>query len=155
MYVDLEFTQGTFYDVTVRFAHKLGPYKLHLYWESDTLDKQVIPPSAFYNQLCSQFTPFVIQVVPDISNSTTTMLQDPLTSAIVDAMQTQTIVARDSYGNVQNHKLDVFLVTIVEVATGTLQTVNLWNVANGIYSFSYTLMTAGAYSVDISLQMNG
>jgi len=97
----------------------------------------------------------VIQVVPDISNSTTTKLQDPLTNAIVNAMQTQTIVARDRYGNVQNHKLDVFQVTIVEVATGALQTVNLWNVDNGVYSFSYTLMKVGAYSVDMSIQMNG
>jgi hypothetical protein len=39
MYVDLEFTKGTFYDFELRYAQKIGPHKLRLFWESDTLDR--------------------------------------------------------------------------------------------------------------------
>jgi hypothetical protein len=39
MFVDLEFTKGTFYDFELRYAQKIGPHKLRLFWESDTLDR--------------------------------------------------------------------------------------------------------------------
>lgn len=74
MFVDLEFTQNTFYNIEVRYAQRIGPHKLHLMWESDTRDLEVIPSEYFYYQLCSSFTPFILQVVPDISNATTTAL---------------------------------------------------------------------------------
>jgi len=39
MFFDLEFTKGTFYDFELRYAQKIGPHKLRLFWESDTLDR--------------------------------------------------------------------------------------------------------------------
>jgi hypothetical protein len=39
MYVDLEFTEGTFYDFGLPYAQKIGPHKLRLFWESDTLGR--------------------------------------------------------------------------------------------------------------------
>jgi len=53
MFFDVEFTQGTFYDIEIRFSHKIGPHKLQLFWESDTRDLEVIPSEQFYHRLSS------------------------------------------------------------------------------------------------------
>ncbi len=158
--MDVDFVQGTFYDVEVRFAHKIGPHKLRLLWESDTRDLEVIPSTHLFNQLCSSSTPFILQVVPDITNATTSGLANQVDykNAIVGVKETHTILARDKYGNLQNHKLDVFKVTLVQVATGSLQTVSGPIAANadiGEYKIEYILMEVGDYKMDISVQFNG
>lgn len=159
MSVDIEFLQNALYDIEVRFAHKIGPHKLTLLWESDTRDLEVIPSSYYYYSLCSENTPFILQVVPDISNATTTTLTPAssidIKNAIVGVKETQTITARDRFRNLQNHKNDVFKITIIELATGQLQTVTQTSVDLAVYSFEYTLMTVGEYKVDISIQFNG
>lgn len=43
MYADIEFKEGQFYDIELRYAQKIGPHKLRLFWESDTRDLQIIP----------------------------------------------------------------------------------------------------------------
>jgi hypothetical protein len=50
---------------------------------------------------------------------------------------------------------DIFCVTLVQVATGTLQNVVFTKVSNGVTNFEYTLMTVGDYKLDISIQYNG
>lgn len=53
MYADVEFVAETFYDLEIHYSHKIGPHKLRLLWESDTMDYQVIPASNLFYKLCS------------------------------------------------------------------------------------------------------
>ena len=82
MYADVEFTQGVFYSIEVHYAQKIGPSKLSLLWESDSMDFQVINSTYLYNTLSSQTVPsmqpmpYILQVNPDISNATTSALTD-------------------------------------------------------------------------------
>lgn len=76
MYVDVDFVAGQFYDIVIRYAHKIGPHKLILSWESDTRDLEVIGSDWFYHSLSSNTArnPYILQVLPDITNATTTAL---------------------------------------------------------------------------------
>jgi len=115
MYVDLEFTRDTFYNFELRYAQKIGPHKLRLFWESDTRDREIIPAKFFYNRLSSTFTPYVLQVLPDISNATTTALASSVDykDSIVGIKESHLIYVRDMFGNLQNHMDDIFRVTLV------------------------------------------
>lgn len=105
MYADVEFIAGQFYDIELRYAHKIGPHKLILSWESDTRDLDVIGEEWFYQMLSSDTArnPYILQVIPDITNATTTALtpasQLDHQHAIVGVKETQFIHARDKWGN--------------------------------------------------------
>lgn len=60
MTADVELNQGELYSIELRYAHKFGPHKLLLKWESDTVDQQVIPSEFLYYQLFSETTPYTI-----------------------------------------------------------------------------------------------
>lgn len=95
----------------------------------------------------------MLQVLPDISNATTTALANSVDykDAIVGIKESHIILVRDMFGNLQNHMDDIFRVTLVQVATGTLQNVVFTKVSNAVYKFEYTLMTVGDYKLDISI----
>lgn len=100
MYTDIDFVKDTFYGITLLFAEKFGPTKIKLYWESDSLDYQIIPSTYLYNVLYSSNTPVTFTVIPDTTNATTTALSnDDYMYASVNVQETLTIYARDSYSN--------------------------------------------------------
>lgn len=76
MYTDIDFVQGTLYYMTLYFAEKFGPTKLMLYWESDSMDYEIIPSTYLYNVLYSSTTPVTFSCIPDTTNSTATTLSN-------------------------------------------------------------------------------
>ena len=104
LYTDIDMVKDTFTEILIRFAVKLGPTRMQLYWESDTRDYQIVPAEYLYNQLNSMSTPFMFTVNPGISNSTMSgLLNNDYKTALVGITETLTIIARDRYGNKQVH----------------------------------------------------
>jgi hypothetical protein len=102
LYYDVDLTKGSFTDLHLRYAQRLGVTKLIFLWESDSLNLEVIPTDNLYNELYSSTTPFTFTCIPDISNATTTTLtNNNYQIALVGIQETLYINARDKFSNLQ------------------------------------------------------
>jgi hypothetical protein len=73
---DIWLEEGNLVPIALRYAEKLGPTKLRLLWESDTMERVVIPPESLYHTLGSQTTPFPFLVIPALSDAATSSLSN-------------------------------------------------------------------------------
>ena len=109
MYVDYDFTQGQLVSISLSYAQKLGPTLFQLFWESDSVIYEIVPSQYLLNTLYSASTPYLITVIPSITNATTSGLSNNnYMTALVGVAETQTIIARDQFGNQQVNQNDVF-----------------------------------------------
>ena len=113
---DIWLEQGSRVPITLRYAEKLGPTKLRLLWESDSMARVVIPPECLYHTLGSQTTPFPLSVNPAPTVATASSLSNDVDYrfAVVDLQETLILNARDAFMNQQMHQDDIITATLVD-----------------------------------------
>jgi archaellum component FlaF (FlaF/FlaG flagellin family) len=104
-YTDIWLEKDILTHITVKYAKKLGPTKIRLLWESDTLAKTVIDRQYLLHTLGSQTTPVPITVIPALTNASFCHLTNDLDYryAVVNVQEVHTVNLRDEFGNLQNH----------------------------------------------------
>lgn len=102
---DVWLEAGSLVPLTLEYAKKLGPIKLRLLWESDSIEREVIPTESLLHTLGSQTTPFPLLVIPAATDASKSSLSNDLDYrfAVVDVEETLTLYARDAFSNLQIH----------------------------------------------------
>jgi len=147
----------------MKFASTLGDAKLKLYWESNSLDYELVPQTAFHYELNSKHTPHSFTVDPATSNETTTTLVAlaEIAAATVDVEEVHYLWARDKFGNFQNHQNDKFKVELTYIEglySENAQLVEAVITATEIiakHEVKYTLSEAGIWQLRAYIQPNG
>ena len=142
---------GTFYDVVLEYVETRGTSLIQLYWQSDSIAKQIIPSTYLYNELYSDTTPFLLVANPAATNPAYCTVTGGYASAVVGVAETITLQAKDQFGNLQLGIFEDFSVklTSADLATTVVGTVT-WT-SNGVYTATYTLAVAGTYSMKITV----
>lgn len=71
-----------------------------MYWESDSVEKEIIPSEYLFNRLYSEQTPFAFTVEPASTNPLSSILDgDDYQLAVVGVQEDLTLLARDYYEN--------------------------------------------------------
>lgn len=161
---DIWLVGGALAPISLKYAEKMGPIKVRLLWESDTMARVVIPPAALLHSLGSTTTPFAITVAPAGTEATKSTLANAVdhTYAVVGVEETLTLTARDAFVNVQAGTADVVAVQLVEanpVVSGapvTVAGVVTTPGPAGTFVIKYTLTAAKPrYDLTITLQAGG
>jgi hypothetical protein len=63
--------------LSLRLAVKMGPTKLRLLWESDSMEKVAIPSDSLYHTLGSSTTPLALTVTPTDTDPLASTLNNP------------------------------------------------------------------------------
>ena len=154
-YADYTLTEGSLYSLTLQYAERIGSSEVKFYWESDQLNKEIIPKTYLYNTLYSENTPITLVVQPLDTSETNVIVNGDYSQAVSGVQETISIEARDMYGNLQIHQTDVFTVTLTNTADSSTVNGVVTVTANGLYQSTYTLSTAGTYEMAILVQPNG
>jgi hypothetical protein len=160
---DVWLEEGNLVPINLRYAKKLGPTRLRLLWESDSLERTVIPADCLFHELGSETTPFALSVSPASTDASTSSLTNDLDYryAVVDVEETLVLNARDAHGNQQSHQTDVVRATLVEAApqdpaAPATVSATVSATADGVYEIRYTLATASPhYSLAVEVQAEG
>ena len=73
-FADIALTAGEFYPIEVWFRQRYGETLLRIYWESDSIEKQILPKNRLFNRLYSEQTPFAFTVNPAETNPLSSIL---------------------------------------------------------------------------------
>lgn len=154
-YSDYILTADSVYSLTLEYVEKIGTSEVKLFWESDEIEKQLIPPEYLFNTLYSQYTPITLVVEPLDTNEEHVVITGEYAQAVSGIAETISIEARDIYDNLQIHQNDIFTVTIVNTFDSTTYTGVVTALSNGMYEATYTIDGSGVYEMTIQLQVNG
>lgn len=147
-YSDIWLEQGSLVPISLKYAQKLGPTKIRLLWESDSIVKTVIEKVYLFHTLGSQTTPFALVVSPAISSALHSSLADneDYKYAVVDVLETHTLHVRDRFMNQQAHQTDGVKATITDLSVTPAAPVvaTVTAKADGEWRIEYTLTTASS-----------
>ena len=133
---------------------------LRMYWESDTVEKQIIPKYNLYSDLYNlendEKTLNVINA--DTSPNSLTILTDNYNEKCsLNGVSTFTFKIYDLYDNIQTLNQDTitaYLVNVIDSSVNFPCTIS-YDSSNYIYTASYTITTSGEYNLYISILVNG
>lgn len=155
-YADLELIDGEFYDIELWFRVEQGETKLILQWESDSIEKEVIPGEYLYNTLYADATPFTFAVDPAATNPLSSIVDGTdYQTASVGVQEVVTVYARDYFENQVDHNDDT--VTASLTSEDGLTTVNgvIAAVSDGEWTVTYTLTVAATYDFVVNIRPDG
>jgi len=61
---DIVLKEGNLHHIQIKYIEKKGRSRVRVLWESDSVEKEVIPMQQLYNTLFSSTTPFSLTVIP-------------------------------------------------------------------------------------------
>lgn len=149
------FTSGIFYDIVLEYVETRGQSQIQLYWQSDSVPRQIIPSANLYSILYSEITPFILSATPAATDPAFCVLTGDYSKAVVGVSKTVTLQAKDKYSNLQVGNLDVFKVTLTPVASGSPVSGIVTSVSAGTYSAAFTLTVAGDYKMSVQVTPSG
>lgn len=152
-FADIVLKQGNLHSIQIDYVERRGETKLILSWESDSVEKEIIPSSQLYNTLYSTTTPFLLTVIPQNTDPQSVTLSTGWQIAVVDVQETMTLTSLDVFKNIQIHQNDLYYAVISDGTT----TVNgvVTATSNGVYQLTYALHTTGIWQMHIFIQING
>lgn len=144
-------SSGTLYDVVLEYVETRGASLIQLYWQSDSISKQIIPSDYLYNSLYSENTPFVLTAYPGATNAAYCTVSGDYSTAIVGVAETIVLQARDQYGNLQRGLYETFAVTLTSSDSATTVAGTVTWTSNGVYTVIYTLTVSSVYTMTITV----
>ena len=149
--------KNTMYDFLVEYIETRGNSFIKIYWQSDSIEKQIISSNYLYNDLYSDYTPLLVTVNPTTTDPLScAIINGEYATAVVGVQETITLAARDKYGNTQSNTLDLFSV-VLTLTTDNTVTVSgtVTSISSGTYSAIYTLVVPGTYTMSITIKVGG
>ena len=131
---------------------------IKMYWESDTIDKQIIPKYNLYSDLYNVDEKTLTVINADTSPNTLTILSDNYNEQCsLNGVSTFTFQIYDLYDNIQTLNQDTITAYFQSVIDSTLKyTCSIsYDSSNYIYTVSYTITSSGEYNLFISILVNG
>eukprot|EP01022_Parablepharisma_sp_SALTPOND_P020162 TRINITY_DN3593_c0_g1_i1.p2 TRINITY_DN3593_c0_g1~~TRINITY_DN3593_c0_g1_i1.p2 ORF type:complete len:1692 (-),score=110.26 TRINITY_DN3593_c0_g1_i1:19422-24497(-) len=147
-------TSGVFYDIVLEYVETRGSSQIQLFWQSDSIPKQIIPSENLYNVLYSDTTPFSLTANPAAIDPEYCTLSKDYDKAVVGVPKTVVIQARDRYSNLQLGNHDTFTVSLTntdgDIVSGTVTATS-----DGTYTATFTLLFAGTYQLQVLVKPSG
>ena len=130
---------------------------IKMYWESDTIEKQIIPKYNLYSDLYNDEKILTV-INADTSPNTFTILTDNYNELCsLNGESKFTFQIYDLYDNIQTLNQDTITAYFQSVVDSTLKyTCSIsYDSSNYIYTVSYTITTSGEYNLFVSIKVNG
>jgi hypothetical protein len=152
-----DFVALQFYDFKVEYMQKQGPAAIKLYWESNSVPKQIVSPNYLYYHKTVPQSPYYIEIMPGSTYVPLTYAYGTgLTSATVGINATFTIQSADFNGNPVNSTNDNYQIQLTGPANltiGDIYTSAIYDTIanNGSYIVTYIPLIVGQYKLVVTL----
>lgn len=96
---DVVLEENKLHKIRIEYVEKKGRTRIRLLWESDTVEKEIIPNEQLFNTLYSSTTPLTVLVIPRDTHQMFVDITSGYEMAVVDALETHYLTAHDLYSN--------------------------------------------------------
>jgi hypothetical protein len=153
---------GTYHDIKVEYKDERNAAFIQLQWSSFSIQKEIIPPSHFYQASHIVGSPFVTAIIPGSSDYPYTTAYGPgLLTPVAGIAAKFTIQAKDLFGNNKTSEgrdtasthldgYDSFSVDLTGPNSEYLSVTPKY-IGGGAYSCEYIPSQSGPYRIDIVL----
>jgi hypothetical protein len=130
---------------------------LRMYWESDIVEKQIMPKYNLYGDLYNSEIPLIVKNADTLPNTLTIITENYNEKCSLSGVSTFSYQIYDLYNNIQTLNKDIITAYLQNEINSSIKItcgIN-YDSSNYIYTTSFTITTSGEYNLYISILVNG